>query len=140
LILTVRLLPAGHTIQYSYVCRHIAPIRASQRVLLCEGPDDRLLIISLCGICGISQSSISFSSPINVSSFSTPHRLSKGLSWGVSVRQWSVRRIVLIMPRLKCRCLYSGSAMIRHAPSVKRLYPTVGKHELQSSHCEASPP
>jgi len=27
-----------------------------------------------------------------------------------------------------------------HAPSVKRLYPIVGKHELQSSLCEASPP
>ena len=37
------------------------------------------------------------------------------------------------MPRMKCRCPYSASAMIGHAHSVERLYPAVGKHELQSS-------
>jgi len=37
------------------------------------------------------------------------------------------------MPRMKCRCPYSASAMIGYAHSVERLYPAVGKHELQSS-------
>ena len=64
---------------------------------------------------------------------------SKGLSWVASVGQWLIRRI-LIMPRMKCGCPYSAStAMIGHAPSVERLYPTFGKHELQSSLCEAFP-
>ena len=58
----------------------------------------------------------------------------------ISMGQWSIRRIFLIMPRMKCRCPYSASAMIGHAPSVERLYPTVGKHELQGSVCEASLP
>ena len=52
----------------------------------------------------------------------------------VSVGLWSVRRIFLILPRMKCRCPYSASAMIGHAHSVERLYPHWGKHELQSSH------
>jgi len=40
--------------------------------------------------------------------------------------------VLLITLRMKCRCPYSASAMIGHVPSVERLYPAVGKHELQS--------
>ena len=42
----------------------------------------------------------------------------------VSMAQWLIRRIFLIMPRMKCLCPYSASAMIGHAPSVERLYPS----------------
>ena len=55
------------------------------------------------------------------------------LSWVVSVGLWLVRRTFLNIPRMKCRCPYSASAMIGHAHSVERLYPDWGKHELQSS-------
>ena len=69
----------------------------------------------------------------------TPH-LSKGLSWIIGVEQWLIRHVFLIMPRTKCLCPYSALAMVGHASSVERLYPTVGKHELQSSLHEAPPP
>jgi len=51
----------------------------------------------------------------------------KGLYCAVSVCQWSVRRIFLIIPRMKCRCPYSASVMIGHARSVERLYPHWGQ-------------
>jgi hypothetical protein len=65
----------------------------------------------------------------------------QGLWSVVSAGLWSVRHIFLKAPRMKCRCPYSASAMIGHAHSVERLYPSWGKHELQSSlFREASPP
>jgi len=86
----------------------------------------------------ISTSSSSRQSYSYICSHITPIRPPQGSV--ISVGQWSIRRIFLIMPRMKCRCPYSALAMIGHAPSVERLYPTVGKHELQGSVCEASLP
>ena len=71
---------------------------------------------------------------------SNTHHLRKGCDCVVSAGQWLLRRIFSIMPRMKCRCPYSASVMIGHVRSVERLYPFGGKHELQSSLCEASPP
>src|SRR6266545_305810 len=102
----VHLLSVNHTIQYSYICRQGPAAR--DQMISCSSPWLAEYVVS---------SSLLFISPPQLTSrpsFSalhTPH-LSKGLSRGVNVGQWSVRRIFLVMPRLKCRCPYSASAMI----------------------------
>jgi len=62
---------------------------------------------------------------------SARHHLPKPGSYFVG--QWSVR--ILIMPHERPLPLLGHDS-----PSVNRLYPSVGTHELQSSRSEASPP
>ena len=90
---------------------------------------DRLSLALLMAY-AVGQPSISFPSVADKSSSSVPISIS---CCGLSAGRQSVRRIFLIMLRMKCLCPYSALAMIGYASSVKRLYPTVGKHELQSS-------
>ena len=73
--------------------------------------------------------SLLFHSPLPLTSRFAALHLSKGLPL-VSMGEWLVAS--LIIPCMKC-CPFSTLAMIGHAPSVKRLYPSVGKHDLHEA-------